>query len=59
LHNLFVFVVFFLGAQTVAGRDEPLNLRVFCNQRWIGGLAINKPDQTLDPESLLRIAPVN
>jgi len=33
-----------------------LNFRILGNQRWIRGLAINKPDQVLDPKSLIRVA---
>jgi hypothetical protein len=43
----------------VAGGNEPLNLRIFGNQRWIRGLAIDKSDQTLDPESLIRVATID
>jgi hypothetical protein len=37
----------------MTGCNEVLNLRIFCNQGWIGGLPINKPDQALNPESLI------
>ena len=43
----------------MAGRNEPLNLWIFGNQGGIRGLAINKPDQALDSESLFRVATVN
>jgi hypothetical protein len=35
----------------VAECDEPLDLRVFGNQGWIRGLAINKPDQAPNKEA--------
>ena len=40
----------------MAGCNELLNFRILGNQRWIRGLAINKPDQVLDPKSLIRVA---
>jgi hypothetical protein len=59
LHDLPVFIVFFFGGQGVTGCDEPLNLRILGNQGGIRRLAINKPDQVLDPESLFRVATIN
>src|SRR6266567_492067 len=56
LHNLFVCLLFFLLAQLVTGCEASLNLRVFCDQRWIGGLPINKPDQALNPTGFFGIS---
>ena len=58
LHNLLVGVFFFLLAQLVTRCEASLNLRVFCDQRWIGGLPINKPNQVPNPEGFFGISTV-
>lgn len=59
LHNFLVCVFFFLLTQSLTGYEASLNFRVFCDQRRIGGLPINKPEQVFDPECFVRIATVN
>jgi len=43
----------------MAGRNELLNIWILGNQGWICSLAINKPNQVFDPQSLIRITTVD
>jgi len=47
------------GTNDVAGRELLLDIGILCDQRRIRRLAVDKPDQLLDPQRLLGVAPVH